>query len=136
YVAIWPYVNRSLAGVRRARRSTANPVARELILVRDDGQLLIAPSLAANASPRDPTQHRRVGAPQPPSEWFLPSRPPFPADRLWSGAGVQRYLDGHRPDPAAVFNSLVAVLKQFVDFTGSLGPPALMAEFFATYVLT
>jgi hypothetical protein len=124
YVAIWPYVNRG---------QSANPVARELILVRDDSQLLVTPP---KPSSRSIIRHSKATEPQPPTDWFLPIRPPLPADRLWSGTGVQRYLDGHRPDPAAVFSSLVAVLNQFVDFTGSLGAPALMAEFFATYLLT
>jgi hypothetical protein len=112
YAAIWPYVR---------RRGAPRPIGRELIFVRDDGHLVIGS--AEDSAP-------------PELLLPLPARPPLPEDRLWSGAGLQRYLDGSRPDPADVFRRLVAVLNQFVDFTGSLAEPALMAEFFATYILT
>jgi hypothetical protein len=60
----------------------------------------------------------------------------LPQDRLWSAAGLQRYLDGHRPDPADVFRRLVAVLNHFVDFSDSPAAPAPTAELLATYLLT
>ena len=128
YAAIWPHVNRPVAP--SPPPGSAARLSRELVLVRDDGQLLF------DLLP-DPGPPRRSDAQAAaPLDCYLPRHPPLPDDRLWSGAGVQRYLDGYRPDPAAVFASLVAVMEQFVDFTGSLGPPDLMAEFFATYILT
>ena len=58
YAAIWPYVNRSQSAGRRAGgRSAARLIARELILVRDDGQLLIAPSDTPNTSARAYNRH-------------------------------------------------------------------------------
>src|SRR5262249_23002375 len=53
----------------------------------------------------------------------------------WSGAGVKRYLAGHRPDPAEVFARVVRVIDQFVDFRRSLAPQQTMCELVACYVL-
>ena len=135
YAAIWAYVNHPDKGAKGAgRRHHGAPTAslsRELLLVRDDGRLLFGRPDSPGAQSQPPAQPAAYI-----TDCFLPRRPPVPTDRLWSGTGVQRYLDGHRPDPADVFRRLVAVINQFVDFTGSLGPPSLMAEFFATYVLT
>lgn len=57
-----------------------------------------------------------------------------PADRTWSGAGVKRFVEGNRPDPADVFEQVVGVVDYFMDFARSLAPQRTMCEFVACYV--
>jgi hypothetical protein len=54
----------------------------------------------------------------------------------WSGAGVRRYRDGDRPDPAEVFGRVVAVVDRFIDFARSLAPQQVMCELVGCYVLS
>jgi hypothetical protein len=63
----------------------------------------------------------------------LPVQPP--PDKTWSGAGVKRYLQGDRPDPAEVFRRVAAVIDRFVDFRKSLGPQEIMCKLVACHVL-
>jgi hypothetical protein len=63
----------------------------------------------------------------------LPAAPP--PDRGWSGAGVKRYLDGERPDPAEAFARLEAACDRFIDFSRSLAPQATMCRVVACYVI-
>jgi hypothetical protein len=63
----------------------------------------------------------------------LPHQPA--PDRCWSGAGLKRYLAGHRPDPADVFRRSCAVVDRFIDFDRSLAPQAVMCELVACYAL-
>jgi hypothetical protein len=63
----------------------------------------------------------------------LPHQPP--PERCWSGAGLKRYLAGHRPDPADVFRCCCAVVDRFIDFDRSLAPQAAMCELVACYAL-
>src|SRR5262245_44993054 len=39
-----------------------------------------------------------------------------PPDRLWSGAGLQRFARGEKPAPARVFRRLAEVVDRFIDF--------------------
>jgi hypothetical protein len=63
----------------------------------------------------------------------LPEIPPM--NRIWSGAGVTRFLEGDRPDPADVFSRVVDVLDRFMDFKRSLGEQRTMCELVSCYVL-
>lgn len=57
------------------------------------------------------------------------------ADRIWSGAGVKRYLSGDRPKPDEVFGRLVDVVDRFMDFSRSLSNQQRMCELVACSVL-
>jgi hypothetical protein len=101
------------------------PLCREgqaLAILRDDGTLF-TDSRLAEARPLEElglTVH-------------LPIVPP--ADRLWSGGGVKRFLAGERPDPADVFQRVGAVVDRFIDFRRSLACQHLMRRLVACYVL-
>jgi hypothetical protein len=60
---------------------------------------------------------------------------PLPPGKGWSGAGVKRYVAGERPDPAALFGRVAAVVDRFIDFSRSLAPQEVMCELVACYVL-
>src|SRR5262249_7970639 len=57
------------------------------------------------------------------------------ANRAWTGAGVQRYLDGERPPPAEVFRQVVGVVGRFMDFNRSFAPPEVVVELMSGFVL-
>jgi hypothetical protein len=63
----------------------------------------------------------------------LPSAPP--PGRGWSGAGVNRYRAGERPDPAETFGRLTLVVDRFLDFSRSLADQDTACELLACYVL-
>jgi hypothetical protein len=131
YAAVWPFVRWTepdqSPGPALARRGY------QLLLVRDDGLLFLpgdAEPLAqpgAELSPLDPASMPAAGS--------LPAAPPFPAERLWSTLGLQAFSTSKRPDPAGVFQRLVAVLDRCFDLSGSLGGHSLHAEFLAAYLL-
>jgi hypothetical protein len=50
----------------------------------------------------------------------LPDIPP--PEKLWSTRGVKAYHTGGRPDPADVFQRLMAVINHFLDFDRSWPP--------------
>ncbi len=60
-------------------------------------------------------------------------REAVPDAQGWSGAGVQRYLAGERPDVAEVFRRIVTVVNYFMDFDCSLAPQETMCELIACY---
>ena len=91
----------------------------KLVVVRDDGQLFTEAPLPS-AQPL-----RKLGA-----KVNLPEQ----VDG-WSGAGVRRFLDGDRPDPAEVFRKVRDVIDSFMDFNRSLASQEVMCELVASYVL-
>ena len=93
-----------------------------LAVIRDDGQVFSDGAIPGAEPLTD------IGA-----TIALPELPP--ANRLWSGAGVQRYLQGERPDPADVFERVVEVVDAFMDFSRSLTDQRTMSKLTACYVL-
>src|SRR5258707_9946670 len=95
FAAAWTNVRRPGSGFSLGPPRPRRP-ARELLFVRDDGYLLDDPPLSPLTNTRPPSQL-----------WDHPlaSAAPFPSDRLWSDAALQRYLAGQRPDPARLFHS-------------------------------
>lgn len=63
----------------------------------------------------------------------LPEKP-LP-DKTWSSKGIKNYLKGYRPDPKYIFDRIVRVINQFLDFDNSLADQNTMAEFLACYIL-
>ena len=59
----------------------------------------------------------------------------LPANCIWSGAGVERYLAGERSDPVDVFERTMAVVDRFIDFSRSLADQRTMCELTACYIL-
>lgn len=55
--------------------------------------------------------------------------------RLWSGPGVQRYMQGEQPEPADVFKRTAAVVDKFVHFHWSIASQDLLCEFVAVYAM-
>ena len=55
---------------------------------------------------------------------------------MWSGAGVNRFLDGQRPDPRVVFNRVSNVVDRFMDFDRSLADQQTMCDLSACFVLS
>src|SRR5262249_36990412 len=102
------------------------PVAKTetvLVVIRNDGA-----AFCASAAPGcRPLQDLGVSV-------ALPNTPS--AERLWSGAGVKRFLAGERARPADVFGRVVAVVGRFMDFCRSLAGQETMCEFVACYSLS
>lgn len=90
--------------------------------MRDDGQLFNQARLSNSRPLAELGVHRALADVPPP-------------DRLWSAAGVKRYLAGARPDPAAVFAQLRAVVDRFMDFNRSFAPQAQLCALVAVYIL-
>src|SRR5262245_27766687 len=88
-----------------------------LVVVRDDGTAFGAGA----ALPPGVRPAEELGV-----QVRLPMEP-HPA-RTWSGAGVQRYLDGVRPPPAEVFRQVAEVVGRFMDFKRSFAPQEVMCE--------
>ena len=62
----------------------------------------------------------------------LPTAPQ--QNRLWSGAGLKAFRDGTRPEPAELFNRVVKVVNNFMDFGRSFGSQSDLSELTACYV--
>jgi hypothetical protein len=60
----------------------------------------------------------------------------LPPGRGWSGAGLNRYLAGERPNPAEVFFRLTSIVDNFIDFNRSLASQAVMCEMTACSILS
>ncbi|MEI7947177.1 MAG: hypothetical protein WCJ02_10785, partial [bacterium] len=56
-------------------------------------------------------------------------------DSLLSGAGLKRYADGVRPDPAEVLNRVRAVVGHFMDFSHSIGTQSDLVDLVSCYVM-
>ena len=95
---------------------------REVLIVRDDGKVFSAAPIK-NARPLS-----EVGL-------AIELRDVPRDDRIWSGAGVKRYLDGDRPEPADVFRRVAEVVDRFMDFSRSLADQRTMTELTGCYVL-
>lgn len=93
-----------------------------VVIVRDDGQLF---SSGAVPGARPLTDLGLLVA--------LPST--LPPGQGWSGAGVKRYQQGERPNPAEAFARLVSVVDHYIDFARSLSPQESMCEMVACYIL-
>ena len=63
----------------------------------------------------------------------LPEIPP--ADKLLSMPALRAYAEDYRPDPAGVFERVVAVVDRFIDFDRSIADQPTMARFVACYCL-
>jgi len=63
----------------------------------------------------------------------LPDIPPH--DKLWTTPGIKRYVAGTRPDPAATFCQVVAVITRFIDFDRGLADQQTMGELVGCYIL-
>ena len=59
-----------------------------------------------------------------------------PQEKLWTKQGVKSFLNGDCPKPSGVFNKIVDVISQFIDFSRSLADQQTMAELIACYVLS
>jgi hypothetical protein len=115
YAATWPHV-RTSGGADGAQTDQV------LLVVRSDGQLFTdAPVEGAQPLAELPFVVHLYDVP--------------PAERLWSGAGVRRYVAGERPAPGEVFGRVTRVVDRFIDFRRSLAPQQSMCELVATYVL-
>ena len=99
--------------------------SRELCIVRDNGLIFSKIDLSS------------FGNWQPTENLELTVHLPTEGDpaKVWSGAGVKRYLAGERPDPLDVFKRVIAVVNRFLDFDLSLASQSTMAEMIACYVL-
>lgn len=99
--------------------------SRELCIVRDDGVIFSKVDLSS------------FGNWQSIENLGLTIHLPTEGDpvKVWSGAGVKRYLAGERPDPLDLFKRVIAVVNRFLDFDLSLASQSTMAEMLACYVL-
>ena len=94
----------------------------QLIVIRDDGAVFTDANLLDTQSLSKLGLGIKLG--EPPA-----------ASRIWSGAGVKRYLAGDRPNPADVFARVASVVDHFMDFSRSLAEQKPMTELVACYVL-
>lgn len=131
YAATWVSIRRAVRaekgkdGKRVEHQTPVVTESRVLCIIRDDGVLFSELDLA------------KFGNWQPLANLGLTVNLPIEADphKVWSGAGVKRYLAGARPDPVVVFTRVVAVVNRFIDFERSLANQNTMAEFIACFVL-
>ncbi len=63
----------------------------------------------------------------------LPEMPP--PSKLWSASGIMANRSGQRPKPAEVFQRIVDIINQFIDFDKSLASQITMAMMVACYIL-
>jgi hypothetical protein len=136
YAAAWPHVQVTRAQTINPKTGTVvnhDPplvqVEPVLVIVRNDGAIftieagLVGAGLGQEAQPL-----ARLGV-----AVCLPHLPP--PDRVWSGAGLKRFLTGERAQPADVFGRVAAVVDRFLDFTRSLAGQETMCQLTALYVL-
>jgi hypothetical protein len=57
------------------------------------------------------------------------------ASHTWSGAGVARYQQGERSDPASIYTRLARVVDQFVDFSFCFAPHPLLVALVTCYIM-
>lgn len=129
YAATWPWVKQTVYQTmdRKTGKAATHspPIVRDeqvMLIVRDDGKLFADAPLPGG----EPIAALGV-------EVNLPEIPQ--TSRLWSGAGVSRYIAGERPDPADVFRRVHGVVARFMDFKRSLGDQGTMAELTAGFVV-
>lgn len=94
----------------------------ELFIIRGDGKIF-SEQLGINITPM-----RYLGAKVELPEQLKPTK-------MWSSVGVKNYLKGYRPDPVVLFEQVVDVIDQFIDFDHSFTNQREMAEFIACYIL-
>jgi hypothetical protein len=125
YAAAWLYVRITRFETRNRK---GEPVKLDPPLVETSRRLFVVRQDGVTFGP---------GADQPLDELGLEvALPQMPhPSRTWSPAGVSAYRDGHRPDPADVFNRVADVVSHFVDFDRSLASQRTMCELVACYVL-
>ena len=58
-----------------------------------------------------------------------------PEEMTWSGAGVKRFVNGERPDPAAVFRRCSQSVSHFMDFNESFDSQSEICDLIAVYVM-
>jgi len=128
YAATWLHarVTRREGVDRRGELVRYDPpkVSTELrqFIIRDDGQIFGDTAAADVGAVADL-----------PFDIILPEVPPL--DRVWSVAGIKRFAQGGRPDPAEVFGRVGAVVDRFLDFNRSLADQKTMAELIACYIV-
>ena len=131
YAATWVSVRRTVRaekskdGKRVEHRKPVVTNGRALCLVRDDGVLFSDADLSKFGH-WEPMAH--LG-------WDVNLTMEGDPGKVWSGAGVKRYLAGERPDPLDVFRRLVDVISRFLDFDMSLASQFVMAALLACYIL-
>ena len=131
YAATWVSLRRTVRaeknkdGKRVEHRTPVVTHGRALCLVRDDGVLFSDVDLS------------KFGRWERLADLGLGVNLPMEGDpaKVWSGAGVKRYLAGERPDPLDVFRRLVDVVSRFLDFDMSLASQFVMAALMACYIL-
>jgi hypothetical protein len=57
-------------------------------------------------------------------------------DKTWSGAGIERYKKGERPNPSEIFSRLIQLFDHFIDFYKSLADQRTMCELIACWVIS
>lgn len=128
YAATWLWMRRT---IRRTTDKKGNveihdpPIERDdqvLVVIRDDGQVFTDAALKG-ARPRS-----ELGM-----NVHLPEIPP--AHRLWSGAGVKRFMACALPDAADVFRRSVDIVGRFIDFSRSLADQETMCDLVGCYIL-
>lgn len=129
YVATWPWVQvtRTESLNKKGEIIRHNPpivtTEQRLVIVRNDG-VRFSESGGADCSTFEDLGIR-VRLPEIPRQ-----------DRLFSTAGVNRYLEGYRPDPVRVFNRVADSVDRFMSFDYSLSDQRSMAELVACCILS
>jgi hypothetical protein len=57
-------------------------------------------------------------------------------NKKWSGEGVNKYVNGERPDAVDIFTKLQAIIGHFINFRNSLADQHTMEEFIACWILS
>lgn len=131
YAATWVSVRRTVRaekskdGKRVEHRTPVVTDVRVLCITRDDGVLFSDVDLS------------KFGRWERLADLGLAVNLPTEGDpaKVWSGAGVKRYLAGECPNPLDVFHRVVDVVSRFLDFDMSLGDQFVMAALMACYIL-
>jgi hypothetical protein len=105
-----------------APEAIAKTATRELIVIRDDGQIFSQADLPGSAELNEL-----------PFAIDLPHEPQ--AQKILSPQGVKKFRNGYRPDPQRTFEAVTRAVDTFVSFDGSLADQLSMSEFTACWIV-
>lgn len=128
YAATWIWTRQTIRRTvdKRGNVETHDPPIERndqtLVVIRGDGQVFTDEAI------KGARLRSELGV-----NVHLPETPP--AHRLWSGAGVKRFMTGERPDAADVFRRIVDIVGRFIDFNRSLADQETMCDLVGCYIL-
>ena len=127
YAAVWVFSeiieeNQSSDTIDNKDLSPVTIFKRERYIIRSDG--VVYGEIEAEGI--KPLKDLRAKVELP----FMPK-----VEKLWSAKGLNRYIQGDRPDPIVTFHKIVDVIDTFIDFSRSLSNQRTTCEMVACYIM-